>query len=259
MSLACLQACTKDSSTLDINKIQGVKVDTSGIGTIEVYQFDVLELTPHIDAGDLSDDNFSYDKAKNILIQLADTFIKDDVSWPEAFPILYSFPQPYSYFFGKRLYELMKNDSIKVGNFISESIKSIDGISKEKRNVAVLAGFVSEMQISLKKEIYYDFYNSKTLDYLLFYFISADKNGQDSFDLLFNLVDNKKYGIESFYAFDYSEVIRSLTLDELFGFIRRLFEYGDEGYSVGFTLLFDLSYNNEELKKSIVPIYKECI
>lgn len=59
--LAGLMSCAKDNSTLDISKIQGVKVDTTGTGTISVYQFDTLHLSPRIDAGNLSDDDLSYE------------------------------------------------------------------------------------------------------------------------------------------------------------------------------------------------------
>ncbi len=61
ISLAGMQACTKDHSTLDINKIQGVTVDTTGTGTISVYQFDTLTLNPRIDAGKLTDEAFTYE------------------------------------------------------------------------------------------------------------------------------------------------------------------------------------------------------
>ncbi len=61
ISLAGMQACTKDHSTLDTNRIQGVAVDTTGTGTIAVNQFDTLTLIPHIDAGKLTDDALTYE------------------------------------------------------------------------------------------------------------------------------------------------------------------------------------------------------
>lgn len=93
----------------------------------------------------------------------------------------------------------------------------------------------------------------------LFYFLSIDKSGKEYFDLLFQLIDNKVYDVNSFYTFTYSNALAQLSFEELKSFSKKLFAYGDEGYEVVFDLFADLSHGDEAKKELLLPICKECI
>lgn len=214
-----------------------------------------LSSSYHLD----NDETYSSEKVIEEIIKLADEFIDNNVSWEETFPSLYKNQQVFSYHFGKRLSELLKDDKTKINRFIDYSLEVISQIPLEERNFTVLGGFISNSSDEIKKEFYSRLFQSSEFSSQLFYFLSIDKSGKDYFDLLFQLIDNKIYDVNSFYAFTYSNVLAQLNFEELNAFSERLFAYGDDGYSVVFDLFADLSYGDEVKKKLLVPIYKKCI
>jgi hypothetical protein len=220
-----------------------------------VTRYKTLSSYYHLD----HDESYSSEKAKSSIVELADEFINTNISWEETFPTLYKNQQIYSYNFGKRLYELLKEDKNKVDQFIELSLNVISKITKEERNIAVLGGFIAESPDDLKKFFYTKLFGSEEFNYLLFYFLSIDFSGNKYFNLLFDLVDSKKCSLKSFYVFNYSNALGQLNLDELSKFSERLFEYEEEGYAIAFDLLIDTSHGDDNKKKSLLPIYKKCI
>ncbi|MFD2744036.1 MULTISPECIES: hypothetical protein [Sphingobacterium] len=214
-----------------------------------------LSSSYHLD----NDETYSSEKVIEEIIKLADEFIDNNVSWEETFPSLYKNQQVFSYHFGKRLSELLKDDKTKINRFIDYSLEVISQIPQEERNFTVLGGFISNSSDEIKKEFYSRLFQSSEFSSQLFYFLSIDKSGKDYFDLLFQLIDNKIYDVNSFYAFTYSNVLAQLNFEALNAFSERLFAYGDDGYSVVFDLFADLSYGDEVKKKLLIPIYKKCI
>ncbi|CAL1517997.1 PKD-like family lipoprotein [Chitinophaga sp. MM2321] len=59
--LAAIYSCRKDSSTLDVHKINGVVVDTTGKSKLGVYQFDTLKLQPGINLNGADEASFTYE------------------------------------------------------------------------------------------------------------------------------------------------------------------------------------------------------
>lgn len=59
-------SCRKDMSTLDINKIQGVEIDTTGQSNLSVFQFEKLVVKPTLKAGDLPSADLTYEWKINI-------------------------------------------------------------------------------------------------------------------------------------------------------------------------------------------------
>ena len=55
-----ISSCYDDESTLDVNKIDGVEVDTSGIGNLNVYQFNKLKIEPKINTNGIPESRLSY-------------------------------------------------------------------------------------------------------------------------------------------------------------------------------------------------------
>ena len=58
---AYLTSCHEDNSTLDIHKIQGIEVDTTGISSLEVLQFETLTVNPLINSEGLLESDISYE------------------------------------------------------------------------------------------------------------------------------------------------------------------------------------------------------
>ncbi len=60
LCLIGLYSCKKDLSTLDLNKIEGVTVDTTGMGVLQVLQFEKLIVKPDFKSN-IPDENLSYE------------------------------------------------------------------------------------------------------------------------------------------------------------------------------------------------------
>ncbi len=65
IGIATIFACKKDLSTLDLNKIEGVTVDTTGMGVLNVFQFDHLVVKPKLTTN-LTDAEVMYEWRINI-------------------------------------------------------------------------------------------------------------------------------------------------------------------------------------------------
>lgn len=214
-----------------------------------------LSSSYHLD----NDETYSSEKVIETIINLADEYISTEISWEETFSTFYKNQQVFSFHFGKRLSELLKDDKTKFNRFIDYSLQVISQIPKEERNFTVLGGFIANTSDEIKKEFYLRLFQSSEFSNQLFYFLSIDESGKEYFDLLFELIDKKGFDINSFYAFTYSNALSQLTFEELDSFSEKLFTYGDEGYAVVFDLFADLSYGDEAKKNLLKPIYKKCI
>ena len=218
-------------------------------------RYKTISSSYHLD----NDESYSSEKVKDAIVNLADEFITDEIPWESHFSIFYTSQQVYSYHFGNRIYELISSDTTKVDKFIELSINKVAELKKEERNLTVLGGFISKSNSKIKESFYRTLSKNEELNYLLFYFISIDNEGKKYFNLLFELIDNGKCEIVNFNVFNYSNSLNHCNLDELTEFSEKLFEYGNEGYSIAFDSFFSLGYNNEELKIKLTPIFKKCI
>lgn len=214
-----------------------------------------LSSSYHLD----NDETYSSEKVIDAIVNLADEFISSEISWEETFPAFYKNQQVFSFHFGKRLSELLKDDKTKINRFIDYSLEIISQIPQEERNYTVLGGFIVNSSAEIKKDFYSRLYQSSEFNRQLFYFLSIDKSGKEYFELLFHLIDNKVYDVNSFYTFTYSNALAQLSLEELNSFSEKLFTYSDDGYAVVFDLFADLSYGDEAKKKALMPICKKCI
>ena len=206
-----------------------------------------------------NDESYSSDKEKLAIIDLADEFIATNVSWEETFPSFYRNQQIYAYYFGKRLFELLKDSKNKIKYFIELSLKVISDVMPPERNVTVLGGFIAESNHEVKNEFYTTIAQSTENCCFLFYFLSIDTSGKKYFDSLFQLIESSNCQLSNFYTFNHSKVLTQLSLEELHKFSERLFKYQDEGYAIVFDLLFDLGYGDENKRITLLPIYKKCL
>lgn len=61
-----MQSCFKDDSLQDINKFEGVEIDTTGMSTLSVYQFEQLSVEPNLQYQGITDERFSYEWKINL-------------------------------------------------------------------------------------------------------------------------------------------------------------------------------------------------
>lgn len=206
-----------------------------------------------------NDETYSSEKVIEAIINLADEYILSEISWEETFPAFYKNHQVFSFHFGKRLSELLKDDKTKFNRFVDYSLEVISQIPNEERNFTVLGGFIANSSDEIKKKFYSKLFQSSDFNRQLFYFLSIDKSGKEYFELLFCLVNDNVCDLDSFYNLSYSNALTQLSLEELNSFSEKLFTYGDDGYAVVFDLFADLSYGDEVKKEELVPICKKCI
>ena len=206
-----------------------------------------------------TDESYSSEKVIEAMRKLADEFIETRISWEQVFPVFYGRQQVFSHHFGKRLYQLLKKNDDQVANFITKSLEVILTIPKEARDVSVLGGFITESESTTKREFYVSLSKSEELFYLLFYFISIDKEGRNYIDLLFELVGSNKSALGNFRILRYSNAIQYMDDKEVANFCDRLYAYDKEGYEVAFDLVFGIWFNNAERKPTLYPILKTCI
>lgn len=214
-----------------------------------------LSSSYHLD----NDETYSKEKVIEAIIKLADEFIANSISWEETFPSFYKNQQVYSFHFGKRLSELLKDNKTKINQFIDYSLEIISQIPQHERNFTVLGGFITNSDDIIKREFYSNLVKSSDFSSQLFYFLSIDKSGKEYFELLFKLIDSETCELTNFYFFSHSNALEQLDFDELNFFSEKLFAYGDDGYAIVFDLFYDLGYSDEFKKKILVPIYKKCI
>lgn len=211
-------------------------------------------------SNNLDDDEiFSTERTIEVTKKLADEFINEGLSWDEYLPLFYSTQQPFSYYFGKRIYEIIDGQKDRVDEFLKLSVKILKSVAKDSRNLSFLGDFITDSNNEIKSEFYSLLSEDLELNYALFYLISNDLEGKKYFDLLFEMVDNGKCELSNFKAFTYSNSLNKCSLEELQAFSDKLFNYNEEGYELVFDLFFYLGYGDDQLKKSLLPILKKCI
>jgi hypothetical protein len=205
------------------------------------------------------DESSSTEKLIETIKRLADEFILSKLSYDLYFPIIYQGQQFYSYHFGKRCFELLKDDRNAINQFVTGSIDSLASIPSENRNVNVLIGFLSDADNGIKEATYNLLLQNLNLNCLVFKLIASEKNGKDYFPILFNLIENSKCEITNFNDLIHGEAIFNLEQFELENLCEQLFTYGIDGYTIVFNMLFRLEYNNDKLKAIVNPIIKKCV
>lgn len=218
-------------------------------------RFNNISNSPYLD----DFEPYSSEKIIETVVNLAEEFISTGLPWKSNFSAFYSGRQIYSYHFGKKVYELIKENESQVDEFINLSLATIETIEKEKRDVSILVGFIAEADEDEKEKFYIRLSQNDILNYLLFHFLSIDKKGKKYYPMLFSLIADGKCELQNFSTFSYSNSLAMCSLEEIVEFSKTLFSYGDEGYQFVFDILYSLAYNNNELQTSLIPIYKECI
>lgn len=83
-----LYGCKDDLSSLDMNKLPDVRVDTTGQSALNIFQFDTLNLSPNIIVNNLQGHELAYTWSINLAPRSLDTIVighEKDLSYPISF------------------------------------------------------------------------------------------------------------------------------------------------------------------------------
>ncbi|MFC0263705.1 hypothetical protein [Fontibacter flavus] len=207
----------------------------------------------------LETEDYSSEGIKDAVINLADEFISQELSWEENLPLIFSRQVIFSFYFGRRVYELIEGDKLKVMSFLEDSVSVIKEINIKDRNITAFIGFATQLNDEEKSQFYHTLKEDEDLNYLLFSFLASDPEGWKYFELLFELIDKGKCELSGFQYFTHANSLSQFDYSELEKFSKKLFSYGKEGYELVFDMFFSLGFHNEEIKNKLIPIFKECI
>lgn len=86
-------SCFEDNSSLDINTIEGVEIDTTGISKLSVYQFDNLQVEPNLNYQGLAESQLSYEWKINLepndtiyQVLSEDKYLNEEISFKPTNP-----------------------------------------------------------------------------------------------------------------------------------------------------------------------------
>ncbi|MBO3273155.1 hypothetical protein [Hymenobacter defluvii] len=193
------------------------------------------------------------------IIRLANEFINQGLDWAGNLPALYQQPQPYSYYFGQRLYQLTRTDETLVEKFVALSLASLRGEEPARRDRALLAGFLAEAPHPFRSAFYQRLLNDAELRCQLFYFVATDAAGKQYLPLLHQLVTAGSCSVGEFAALKYSDWLEQLPASQLTELAEQLFVYEKEGYALVLDVYFSLAYRHEELRPALLPVLETSV
>lgn len=194
----------------------------------------------------------------NVLNILANDFVDKNISWDDNLILFYTVHQPFSYEFGKALAKRYSEYEIKL-RFIDFSILKIKSIPTEKVTVGVLAGFISEFNQKDRDSFYKIFQEDESLSPFLFDLISLNEEDAKYLENLFFVAERDLSLINKFTQLSYGKLISNLNETEIKSLLSKLFSFKNDGVASVFNLINYLTYNNEALKQTLLPVLKNCI
>ncbi|BFM44267.1 hypothetical protein CFS9_29080 [Flavobacterium sp. CFS9] len=201
----------------------------------------------------------SFEKYRKHFENLATEFIKDNYSWEEYLPIFYSTKPEYTYYFGRKISELLKLKEDRKRKFINLSIKVLEEINEKKRNYTLLAGFIS-CSNKIDKELVYEKINQNfTLQKSLFYFISNDSDGSNYFEYLYNILDKNPEDINVLFKYTYNQAILSTSIDKKLEFYKNILARNRNSYQFIIESIFSNTYNSEILDFKLINYTKNLV
>ena len=207
----------------------------------------------------LIEERYSGDKHRQLMEELAEEFIKQALDWETHLPALYQQRQPYSYYFGKRVYRLVQGNALQVENFIKLSLHVLRVAEPTTRDQSLLAGFIEAAPDEIRASFYERLKGDKNLQCQLFYFVASDPEGYRHIALLHQLITDGSCQVQEFSTLKYGGLLEKLTDEQLIEFGSQLSIYGQEGYHILLDLYFSLAFNEVRLRELLLPILEQCV
>jgi len=198
------------------------------------------------------------DKITQSVYELAKEVALEESAWNDRIPLIFQLNQFNAFLLGKGVFEALANNQQKLLLFSEKSFDYLSDLNRNEYDPSALGGIFILADNGTKQAFKDEVTKRPKLHHLLFYLVSLDSAGYKETDELFKMVDAGEFTVEEFLNFK-----RNGTYDvepELYlKFIKRLFNYGSHGYQVGYQLMFQLAYFNDDLKQLFLPYLKESI
>jgi hypothetical protein len=190
---------------------------------------------------------------------MAEDFIGQSLDWDTQLPSLYQQRQPYSYYFGKRFYQLIQGDGVQVQRFIELSLRVLREADPATRDQSLLAGFIDVASDRVKASFYELLLTDNSLKCQLFYFVASNVEGYRHIALLYRLIAEGSCQVQEFAALKYGGLLEKLTDEQLIEFGENLLAYGEAGYHVVLDLYFTLAFHETRLRELLLPTLEQCV
>lgn len=210
-------------------------------------------------AAALIEERYSSEKHRQLMEGLAEDFIGQSLDWDTQLPSLYQQRQPYSYYFGKRFYQLIQGDAVQVQHFIDLSLRVLREANPATRDQSLLAGFIEAAPDWVKASFYELLKTDSNLKCQLFYFVASDVEGYRHVALLHQLIAEGNCQVQEFAALKYGGLLEKLTDEQLIEFSEQLLAYRKPGYHVVLDLYFTLAFNDVRLRELLLPVLEQCV
>lgn len=203
-----ITSCIDDKSTLDINDIPGVAIDTTGMETLSVYQFDHLVVNPTVNSIGLSDSDLSYEWKINI--QANDTnfiVIGEEINLDYEVRLRPNIPN--------RHYNLVftVTDNSKELDYIMAWKTTVKNNLGEGLVIAeTIDGNMTDLSILMSPEVTEDFESDRILSHVY----SANNNGAYLDGIIKQMKFVSIYGINALLAITDNSVYSINTFDYAF-------------------------------------------
>ncbi|AWK05031.1 hypothetical protein HYN56_12650 [Flavobacterium crocinum] len=199
----------------------------------------------------------SFNKYIEYFENLANEFLKNNYSWNVYLPVFYSSKPDYTFYFGRKLFELLESNQ-KI-EFVDLSLDSLEKTVSEQRNYSLFEGFISGNSIAEKRTIYEKIFQNYSLQKSLFYFISHDSDGHNYFDYLLNLIDHDEQMIYELYKYTYNQALSTAPIEVKLKFYKNLLVKNKKSYSFIIESIFSNVYNSENPEPELLNYSKKLI
>ncbi|UOQ65712.1 hypothetical protein [Hymenobacter volaticus] len=207
----------------------------------------------------LLDERYSGEKHRQLMEEMTEEFIGEALEWETLLPLLYQQRQPYSYYFGKRLYQLIESNTSEVERFIELSAKLLSEANPATRDLSLLAGFVEATPDQVKTGFYERLLRDTNLQCQLFYYVASDPEGYHHLGLLHQLIAEGNCQVQEFSTLKYGGLLEKLTDEQLLEFGEQLLAYGEASCHVVLDLYFTLAFNDVRLRELLLPMLEQCV
>lgn len=194
--------------------------------------------------------------------ELIKEFITNNQDWEYQFLFFYKRNQIHPFHFGRHIHALIKDDVEKVKHFLAVSIETISHGKEDKKDIAVLGGFISELDSGIKEFFFAGLCNDDRLAKYLFYFFSIESPSFSRIQYLFHVSARYGYPVSEFEIFEHKNYLKNFDDDVLICFCAYLMSFGKDGYQIAFNLLYpylDLDDNSKRQQIIVIPFIRACI
>ncbi|TRZ45188.1 PKD-like family lipoprotein [Robertkochia solimangrovi] len=201
-------ACFNDESSLDVNEIPTVVIDTTGIGSLSVYQFENLKVAPEIAYEGISEDDLDYSWKINLepndtLYQIIGT--EATLDYPIEF-------KPTSSNYAHQLVLTVTNKANGIASLMAWPVKVLNNIGEGLVIAETSDGVNTDISHIMAPEFTPDLTENSVKHH-----VYSALNGTTLAGIIKQMRFARVYGEDAIYAISDADLYRINTFDYTFG------------------------------------------